>query len=86
MFFFTTFLLAGMTTPLLKEFFQLLGNISDIFLPFLNLKCWERFKGLLESLNPLKVLCSGIIPNLSIVKQNLFFGAKNKPEKVRPDL
>ena len=35
---------------------------------------------------PLSVLCSTVTPYLFIVQQELIFRAKNKPQKIPPDL
>ena len=69
----------GIIIPLSNDFFQLLGNNADNFLPSINIKFWDRSNNRLLSLNPLSVFCSYIIPYLSIVKQYFILGAEKSP-------
>ena len=68
-----------MITPILNDFFQLLGNKAGVFLPSNILKYWDRFNNRLLSLKPFKVMCCWIVPNSFIVETYSASGAKNNP-------
>ena len=70
-----------MAIPILKYFFQLLGNKAYIFLPSVKLNKRKRFRSLLLSLKPLKVLCSSILPSSLLVKQLVYFESLEQPVK-----
>ena len=64
----------GITTPILKDFFQLKGTLAINLWPLNTLKhsCVSKLSETL--VNHLKVLCSSITPHLYIVKQYFILG------------
>ena len=69
----------GLLNPLSNDFFKFLVNNADTFLPSIILKYWERSNNRWLWLNPLNVLCSCIIPYLSIVRQYFILGRRSRP-------
>ena len=80
------FILSGITTPRLNDFLRLKGTFAISLSPLAILKFSFLSNLSLTFVNPLKVLCSSILPIHFIVKQYFVFGAKKTPYRIPPFL